>query len=82
MPIISTIWRRRATSSARGRLLVGHHVHRQQVDGLPADGHAREVAQSTCACAPGGVSTRRRARIAGAGYARLQYRCTERRLPP
>jgi hypothetical protein len=29
-------------------------------------------AQSTCACAPAGVSTRRRARIAGTGYVRLQ----------
>jgi hypothetical protein len=29
-------------------------------------------AQSTCACAPAGVSTRRRARIAGAGNVRRQ----------
>ena len=28
---------------------------------------AGKCAQSTCACAPGGVSTRRRARMAGAG---------------
>ena len=38
-------------------------------------------AQSTCACAPAGVSTRRRARIAGAGNVRFQYRCTDFRLP-
>ena len=37
--------------------------------------------QSTWACAPGGVSTRRRARIFGAGYVRFQYRCTDFRLP-
>jgi hypothetical protein len=48
----------------------------------PATTTPGKCAQSTCACAPGGVSTRRRARITGAGYARLQYRCTERRLPP
>lgn len=40
-----------------------------------------KTAQSACARAPGGVSTRSCVRFAGAGNTRRRYRCSERRLP-